>query len=886
MLTSLLVGTLALASTVHGYFNSAQLMQSIPFQGGMASAVFNNSMILFGGENATTQFSSGLYQLTQTSSGYTWNALPQANAPVPVTYAQGLASADGLQFMVLGGNGQFTTTVNNATTNSTSTVPNTNMTLLMQAYTLSTGTWKTVTTLPNMPANRFRFAAAYDASANNIYVFGGVSSNNFNVMSDLYVINSQTGVKQLASSQCGIYGHTATIRNGKLIVLGGMNICPGESLNSMNQIQVYDIASNTWSNQKASGTVPSTRIDHSAVLTPSGQIVILGGSNGAPALTIQYLRSIAVLDTSSYTWSVPNAGGIPPSFRSLANAAMLDGTHITYVMGEAMDNYYNDINVLDTSGYNWLQSFSGTNGGNGSSLSTGAIVGVAVGCAVVVAIVGFLLYRFWGFFKFLVMRIHSDIWSPRSGEPIWAETTRIIFQILFIFIFAIFMVFVIRQAIESPNVVQRIETGVAQVDTPDVRFCFDGYSKTQPQQGVSYPGVACQTDIGYSCNSFIHPLDMSKFQPFFTDNLGPVTCFLYRAPSYFQLTGTSGQNNGSRLIFSLFGDNTNANGRVHVSVYPKAMDPNQVVYGISDDTPSYLSTDDVLAWQNNERNDVATSNVYTIEPFTYSAMSYELVDHRYLQNAGWNYVGFLPITNSTPVVNTEFRAEAPNPTYTQTHPDIGVVALSVDAFVSNIDREVKLYTLVNALGLVGGLFGLLIAVQAWLFGFRPRSPWGVVHRWSTGGMKRSLLRGLHDNFKTTENDAGIPLVHPVHKRFSVNDYSNIGNESETQRISRVEERMQLMELLFKAYYVDDELFREVDSANKTAPPGYDYGRNPMFPNNEKVDLQHGSAITTAHNRASPNSGGRFSHMFNHRNSVVSDNSQQNLNEQYNNGHNV
>ena len=86
--------------------------------------------------------------------------------------------------------------------------------------------------------------------------------------------------------------------------------------------------------------------------------------------------------------------------------------------------------------------------------------------------------------------------------------------------------------------------------------------------------------------------------------------------------------------------------------------------------------------------------------------------------------------------------------------------------------------------------------------------------------------------------------------------------------------MQVMELLFKAYYVDDEVFRSLDNANKTAPPGYEYGnRGPMFPSNEKVDLQHGSAITTS--RGSP-VGGRFSHMFNHRNSINSENSQQHL----------
>jgi hypothetical protein len=55
---------------------------------------------------------------------------------------------------------------------------------------------------------------------------------------------------------------------------------------------------------------------------------------------------------------------------------------------------------------------------------------------------------------------------PRSGEPIWAETFRIVFQIFFLFLFTMFLVFVIKQVIDSPNVTQRIETAAAQVDSP------------------------------------------------------------------------------------------------------------------------------------------------------------------------------------------------------------------------------------------------------------------------------------------------------------------------------------------------------------------------------------------------------------------------------------
>jgi hypothetical protein len=348
----------------------------------------------------------------------------------------------------------------------------------------------------------------------------------------------------------------------------------------------------------------------------------------------------------------------------------------------------------------------------------------------------------------------------------------------------------------------------------DVRFCYDGFPNYPIASDLRAPFVACQTDTGYSCTQFVRPLDMSLFEPVYADNLGFVNCLLFRAPTDFALTSTSGSNNGSRLLFTFYGDQTINYGRIHASIYPKQMDPNIVTYNISDNIPSLMSEIDVLNWQTGERNDIQATNVFTMEPSTYNTLAYNLIDHQYLQDVSWNYVGFLPIANSTPEVETYFRQGSPNPTYNITHTDIGLMALFPQAYVESVQREVKMYTLLNALGFVGGIFGLLVAIQAWLFGYRPRSPWGVVHRWSVGDLKQSLLRSLQSKFKIT--DSGIPLVHPVRHRFSVSELNHLDHdEPETQRIHRVEERMQMLEMLFKAYYVDDEVFRSLDDANRS-----------------------------------------------------------------------
>ncbi|KAI9497965.1 hypothetical protein BDB00DRAFT_755847 [Zychaea mexicana] len=751
----------------------------------------------------------------------------------------------------------------------------------MYSYDFGTGAWAAAPTNVNattaVPYNRQLFSATYDNSS-TVYIYGG-ALNNTAIFSDFYALNTQTlAFTPLPTPGVSRYGHTASLlSDGKLVVIGGVVLQQVEggvasALASMEEVYIFDTTSNQWSVQatqaSSGGSFPSTRSAHNAVVTKDDKIIIFGGDNGASQRDRMYLNAVAILDTKTWTWEVPTAGGIPPSRRSYAAAGMLDGEHLTVAFGAALNTQYNDINVYSLSDSEWLQSFTDDDSDSGSGVSAGLIAGVTIAGVVLLAIILFLLWRFQSYVRWLAARIHHDIWKPRAGEPVWAETTRIISQIFLLFLFICFLVFIIRQAVNSPNVTQRIEESAAEVDVPDVRFCFDGYP-TYAAGDARNPGVVCQTDTGYSCSDYIQPLNMSIFTPTFASNLGAVNCFLFRGDSNLKMTSTSGQNNGSRLLFSLFGDQTASYARVHVSVYPKEMDPNVKVYNINDDIPVIMSDFDVLTWQNNERNDIQTTNIFDVEPYTYSAMSYNLIDHRYLQAVGWNYVGFAPITNSTPEVETNFRAEAPNPNYTLTHADVGFIAMYPDAFAEFTDREVKMYTLLNALGFVGGIFGLLIGVQAWLFGFRPRSPWGVVHRWSVGDMKRSLLRGLQSNFKTT--DSSVPLVHPLHPRFSMNNLADLGYESEGQRISRVEERMQVLELLFKAYYVDDEIFRSLDNASKSVPAGQgEQPANPLFPSEKG-----GSDM------ARSNTGG-FSHMFNNRQSVASvssdTHSQQNLND--------
>ncbi|KAI9312371.1 hypothetical protein BX666DRAFT_1866254 [Dichotomocladium elegans] len=811
-----------ISSPAHAYF-STEIQVQLPFKSMMATAARNNSMILFGGENATALYTADLYQLTATDTSFDWAVLTQNNPPPPMTKAHGVYVEKSDSFVIVGG---FT-----ATTASQSAP------LQIYVYYFGNQTWVAAptnavvnTTVP-LPQNREQHSVAIDQATSTIFIYGGAF--NSTPMNDFWAwdTTTMTFTQLPPTTNIAHYGHTMSLLStGKMVVVGGVRgtLDPTSGrvslgLAPLDALYVFDLATRSWVLQTTSfdpeSRYPSTRSDHVAVVASGDRIVIFGGSNGQPARTRAYTNSIGVLDTN-WVWTSPAVGGIQPSRRAYASAAILTGQYLTVAFGAHADQRYNDINVLDLDHFTWLMSYDPNQFTTPSSkLSGGVIAGIVVASIAFVSLALFLVWRFRTYLRWLITRIHQDLWRPRAGEPLWAETARFCFEVFLLFIFALCLAFIIRQAITSPNITQRTIVPASEVDMPDIRFCFDGYEDIYPFDDPRNITVTCRTDTGYTCTDFITKLDNSVFVPVFADYLGPVTCFLFRPPSDFKLSQTSGINNGTRLLFSPFADTSITNARIHVSAYPKAMDPNIRIYNITDDTPYLLSDEAVSNWRNLARNDFEANNIFTIEPFTYSVMTYNLIDHRYLQQSGWNYVGFLPNANHTPEVETTFRQEAPNPNYAMTHADLGIIVVSPNIFALITDREVKVYTLLNALGFVGGIFGILVAVQTWMFGYRPRSPWGVVQRWSVGNMRQSLLRGLSNKFKTSP-ETGIPLINPVHRRFSVlydddrsKDMMTVP-ESEEERIGRVEERMQVLELLFKAYYVNDEVFRSLDNARR------------------------------------------------------------------------
>ncbi|KAF9105515.1 hypothetical protein BGX29_012091 [Mortierella sp. GBA35] len=147
--------------------------------------------------------------------------------------------------------------------------------------------------------------------------------------------------------------HTATIirSNGLLVIIGGVS---NGALVPMSEISVYDTAAGTWSVQTATGATPPLRRNHVAVATSSGQIYVHGGTDlGATT----FFADLAILDTTSWSWSQPGINGNAPS-GLYHHAATMVGTNIIMTFGLSGGGSNNNIFILDTATNTWVTSYT------------------------------------------------------------------------------------------------------------------------------------------------------------------------------------------------------------------------------------------------------------------------------------------------------------------------------------------------------------------------------------------------------------------------------------------------------------------------------------------------------------------------------------------------
>ncbi|KAI8139887.1 hypothetical protein BJV82DRAFT_659618 [Fennellomyces sp. T-0311] len=272
--------------------------------------------------------------------------------------------------------------------------------------------------------------------------------------------------------------------------------------------------------------------------------------------------------------------------------------------------------------------------------------------------------------------------------------------------------------------------------------------------------------------------------------------------------------------------------RIQVELYPPGRNPNlAIAYYGEEFLAQELPQEELDQWLRRDVEDSQAPNKYTFAYNSYTSISYQLQNHQYLTSNGWNNVGFLQEHDNVLELTTSVRTLDGDLERGGTF-DIYPMAMTEVTL-----QDQKVYTLLNALGSVGGLLSLLVTVDSLLFGARPKSPWGFVQRYSIFKARASLMQNLYDAFGFLGRP--IPYIDPIHKRFEdaqtyqpnlergqlINQPTDAGKKSEITMYTRSSEqqileemqelqrRLQLMESIFKAYYIDEEVFQNLSAAH-------------------------------------------------------------------------
>jgi hypothetical protein len=197
LLLALVVACLSPAA--HAYFDTGADTDTMPFMDGMVSVNQNNTIIYYGGENATTPYTNQMYALSNILSGSpTFAKVPQTNAGPDILYGQAVISSTGKTMLVLGG-------ANPALAS--------NATLPVFQFDFTTNTWAVGATAGSpMPQTRMMFSATLVGT--KLYVYGGVTTDNLGYFNDFWSLDlSQSPYTWTNLTTAGLpirYSHTAT----------------------------------------------------------------------------------------------------------------------------------------------------------------------------------------------------------------------------------------------------------------------------------------------------------------------------------------------------------------------------------------------------------------------------------------------------------------------------------------------------------------------------------------------------------------------------------------------------------------------------------------------------------------------------------------------------
>ncbi|KAI8881635.1 hypothetical protein K501DRAFT_286275 [Backusella circina FSU 941] len=729
------------------------------------------------------------------------------------------------------------------------------------------------------PSRRILHQEVISPDNTSIYSFGGVLTD-FNLTQgtgifqfDLtvpannasYINHGPTPcLEQYCAGDFTFVGGTATMLPNGVVVLAFGSKDLNFFFHDTNAVYLYNTNTNNMTLQNVSGTMPEPRVLSTGVLGPDNEcIYYFGGAsldiyyivNNDTSFDVDRSRAkvvpgMVVLNTSSWTWMYPNVTGPPNVDRFSAFSMLYVNNSIMIGGGTTPFGNRNDISILrnlplagqsfDDVTPQWFTNSafdedygSGVQNDEAQKLSTGAIVGIAIGIILFIIIVLVILWRVSSTVRSILYTAHHKMfWDPRPGEPFWAEFVRVVTRIILFCIFIAFFVYIILRALSSP-IINQVETKpVEDIELPDIRIC----SKSLPTKSSNAINIICGLSNGTDCSSLFQSFAWDSEYLSFDGGNTYSYCVYFFAPAGLTFHDDSKSSkymsSNSMTIKANQVYNTPTDfpfSSFYITYYAPGYNPNRIDRNISAEGTK-LTEEDVKKWKKSEES-YMLGNTFSADLFSYTTIGYSYTQSSKLTNSSWNNIGFfyqydtaLDVTQDIGPSVQAFNAS------TDFKSILFEIIVLPSQYQINITKEQKVSTIIGGLAQAGGVLSLIIAVQVLLFGFRPNSPWGLIHRWSFGSSRRSLSNKLATQFEAPKT--AIPFITPVHNKFSdvYEEISQINSESaffipkqkekgsndsfDNERLKLVEERLQLMELLFKSYYINDEIFSELDKARR------------------------------------------------------------------------
>ncbi|KAL0084102.1 hypothetical protein F4703DRAFT_1858449 [Phycomyces blakesleeanus] len=284
--------------------------------------------------------------------------------------------------------------------------------MIVCQYNTKTSNWKQIS-IPNAPLGRRNYGYEYIRSNGQTLFWGGDSDpiTGLNETAN-YIWHKEVSMTSRLSAwvnpnlpYTGLGRTNATLTqfldtNSRIAIIGGAVIDDESKVDSvtnfpmanMSDIILYDARTQNWDTAVATGQVPVGRKHHTATLLPDGNRILLYGGELFNDSGYFVLNDVAILDTTTWIWSIPNCTGT--GLTRSNHTSIVIGNQLWVIAGSNGPTKAVDIQILDLDTYTWTFDAKGNRSKFSSIGGVGGLIGTIVGCVAAVLLIAGLITFF------------------------------------------------------------------------------------------------------------------------------------------------------------------------------------------------------------------------------------------------------------------------------------------------------------------------------------------------------------------------------------------------------------------------------------------------------------------------------------------------------------